>query len=88
MTRHLFRKGIFATITWLPLSMLGIITAGLFIDSIFSIPGIGSVLGQAILTKDYDVIQTLILLFAFMTSLTFWIRDILYYYSDPRLSAA
>ncbi|WP_391591734.1 Oligopeptide ABC transporter permease protein OppoB [[Mycoplasma] cavipharyngis] len=85
MTRHLFRRGIFSVISQLPGLLLGIIIGGLFIDSIFSVPGIGGVLGAAIITKDYDIIQTLILLFAFMTSLTFWLRDILYVFSDPRL---
>lgn len=59
---------------------------GLFVDTIFSIPGIGSVLGNSILSKDYDVIQTMIILFAILNSVAFWVRDLLLVLIDPRIS--
>lgn len=60
--------------------------SGLFVDTIFSIPGIGSLLGNAIVSKDYDVIQAMIILFACLNSISFWIRDVLLVMIDPRIS--
>lgn len=85
LIKHLFKRGIFSSVVVLPTYIVGVLINGLFIDSVFSIPGIGSVLSAAILSKDYDIVQTLILLFAFLNSFAFWLRDFLLTITDPRL---
>lgn len=83
---HLFKRGIFSSLVYLPSAFVGVMLDGLFVDTIFSIPGIGSVLGNSILSKDYDVIQTMIILFAILNSVAFWVRDLLLVLIDPRIS--
>lgn len=86
LKNHLFKRGIFTSLVYLPQAFVLIIVSGLFVDTIFSIPGIGTVLANAILSKDYDVIQTMIILFAGLNSISFWVRDLLLVMTDPRIS--
>lgn len=86
LKNHLFKRGIFSSLVYLPQAFVNIMVSGLFVDTIFSIPGIGSLLGNAIVSKDYDVIQAMIILFACLNSISFWIRDVLLVMIDPRIS--
>jgi peptide/nickel transport system permease protein len=55
------------------------------IETIFSIPGIGSLLGSSILRRDYPVIQGGLLFVATMLLLLNLVVDLLYAWLDPRI---
>ena len=55
-------------------------------EQIFGIPGMGRLLIEAIIQRDYPVIQGLILLFSFTYVFINLIVDILYTAVDPRIS--
>jgi len=63
----------------------GVMTGSIFIEKIFRAPGMGSYFISSILTRDYPVMMTLILLVAFMLGITYVLTDILYALVDPRI---
>jgi peptide/nickel transport system permease protein len=55
-------------------------------ETVFSIPGLGRLTVDAILRRDYPIIQGVILLFSFLYVLINLIVDLLYRVFDPRIS--
>ena len=54
-------------------------------ESVFAIPGLGRLTVDAILRRDYPVIQGVTLLFSFVYVLVNLIVDLLYSVLDPRI---
>jgi peptide/nickel transport system permease protein len=57
------------------------------IETIFSIPGIGSYLINGINSRDYNVVQGSIIYIALTFAIMMLLTDILYAYVDPRIKA-
>ena len=55
------------------------------IETVFAIPGLGSWMVDSIYSRDYVVVQTLTLIFAFGTMLINLATDLVYPLFDPRL---
>ena len=55
------------------------------VEAVFAWPGIGRLLVEAILTRDYPVIQGVVLVFSAMFLLVNLLVDISYAYLDPRI---
>jgi peptide/nickel transport system permease protein len=56
------------------------------IESIFTIPGMGNLGFEAILTKDYPVIMAITAISALLTLVGLLLSDILYVLVDPRIT--
>jgi peptide/nickel transport system permease protein len=54
-------------------------------ESVFAIPGLGRLTVDAILQRDYPVIQGVILLFSLVCVLVNLLIDVLYAVLDPRI---
>jgi peptide/nickel transport system permease protein len=85
LLRHAFRNSSFGLITIVGLNISGLIGATVIIESIFSLPGIGQYLLQGILTRDYIVVQAIVLVFAVVTVVANLMADVLYAVLDPRI---
>jgi peptide/nickel transport system permease protein len=59
----------------------------MIIETIFSIPGIGSYLIDGINSRDYNVVQGSIIYIALTFGVIMLITDIIYAYVDPRIKA-
>lgn len=82
---HAFRNTLVALITLLGLEA-GILLAGaVYVESIFAWPGIGSLMVDAILKRDFPIVQGGVLLIATSYVLINLITDLLYAYADPRI---
>lgn len=57
------------------------------IESVFSIPGIGKYMVEAVNSRDYPIVRGSILFIAIAFSLTMLLVDILYAFADPRIKA-
>jgi peptide/nickel transport system permease protein len=57
----------------------------LLIESVFAIPGLGRLVVDAILRRDYPVIQGVVLLFSFVYVILNLLIDLLYTVLDPRI---
>jgi peptide/nickel transport system permease protein len=85
LLRHAFRNSAFGLITIVGLNISGLIGATVIIEAIFSLPGIGQYLLQGINTRDYIVLQAIVIVFAIITVLANLVVDVLYAALDPRI---
>lgn len=72
--------------THLALALGHIVSGAILVEVIFSYPGIGLKLFEAIRTKDYTVIQGIILMLSVSLSASLFIMDLLYPFVDPRIA--
>lgn len=86
MWRHAFRNAFGPTWTLLGL-ILGNLLAGVaVIETVFTIPGLGRLLVDAIFARDYPVIQGCLLFIAAIYILVNLMVDLLYPFFDPRIA--
>ena len=83
--RHIVRNAITPIVTLMGPKIAGIITGSIVIESIFSIPGLGRELISAISNRDYTVIMSLTVFYAFLYIVSLLIVDIVYVLVDPRI---
>jgi len=83
--KHAFRNGILPLIHWLGNSIPVLVGGGLLIETIFSIPGMGTLLYESIATRDYPTIIAIFNLTVLATLIGQLLADSLYYYFDPRI---
>lgn len=83
--RHVLRNAAVPVVTWLFLALPWLIGGAVIIENIFAWPGMGQLFFQAILRKDFPVIQGLLLLIALLTVLSNILGDIAAGAIDPRI---
>lgn len=84
---HVFRNALIPIIT-VAGSTFGIALCGAVItEQVFSIPGLGNLMINAITTRDYPLVRGSVLLLAVSFSLVNLLIDLLYAFVDPRIKA-
>ena len=86
--RHAVPNALLPTMTVTILSLGFVISGVITIEIIFSWPGLGLETYNAILNKDYSMLQGLFLLFSAAVIFANLVADLLYSYLDPRVRAA
>jgi len=86
--RYVFRNAMLPQITGLAISFGTMMGGALVTESVFSYPGIGSLLFTAIRQADYPLIQGCTLIITVAVLLANFLVDIAYGYIDPRIRAA
>jgi peptide/nickel transport system permease protein len=84
--RHALRNALIPIITIFALELPGLIGGAIIIESIFTLPGMGQLMFQALDAGDYPVIMGITVLVAIVTLLSYLAADILYVVVDPRIS--
>jgi len=84
--RHALPNAFLPVLTIFGLQFGGLLTGAVITETIFSWPGIGRLLIQAIFSRDYPLVQGCILVFAFLYAIVNLIVDLLYAALDPRIS--
>jgi ABC-type dipeptide/oligopeptide/nickel transport system permease component len=84
--RHILRNALLPILTVVGLQVGALLSGAVIIETVFSRPGIGRVLVQAILSKDYPTVQALVLIIAAMYAITNLLVDLAYPLLDPRIS--
>jgi len=83
--KHAFKNASLPLITILGLSLPSIISGGVITEVIFSWPGMGRLMWQAVMARDYPLIMGDAVIAIFLTLLGNLIADVLYAYADPRI---
>lgn len=86
MWRHAFRASFGPTWTLLGLIMGNLLAGVAVIETVFTIPGLGRLLVDAIFARDYPVIQGCLLFIAAIYVLVNLVIDLLYPLFDPRVT--
>lgn len=85
ITKHILRNALLPSVTTLGLIMAEILGGSIIIENVFSIPGIGKLIASSILTRDFPLIQGLVLYLALITLLCNFVVDVIYTIIDPRI---
>lgn len=83
--RHIIKNSLIPVITLLGFSFSHIIGGSVFIETVFSIPGIGRLSVEALFNQDYAIIQAVTLLVAVAVVSVNLLVDIAYGWIDPRI---
>jgi len=84
--RHALRNALIPVITVFALELPVLISGAVIIEQIFSLPGMGQLMFQALEARDGPVIMGITTLAAIITLMGYFIADILYVLVDPRIS--
>jgi peptide/nickel transport system permease protein len=85
INKHALRNALIPIITLVALSIPGILNGAVLTETVFSWPGMGLLLFQAVLGHDYNVAMAVLLFVALMTVLFNLFADVAYAMVDPRI---
>jgi peptide/nickel transport system permease protein len=83
--QHALRNALIPIVTVIGLQFGGLLSGAVITETIFTWPGIGRLAVDAIRSKDFPVVQGVVLVFAVTYALVNLFVDVLYAYLDPRL---
>ncbi len=88
LSRHVLRNSVISVTTLVGLSLPGVLTAGLIVENVFNVPGIGLTYYTAAVNSDYPVELGITVLVGFVTVLGNLLADLCYAVLDPRVRYA
>ena len=83
--RHALRNALIPLVTVLALDLPYLIGGAVFVETIFSWPGMGRLYYQSALQRDYPVLLAILMIGAAAIILSNLLADLLYVYMDPRI---
>ena len=83
--RHALRNAMIPVLTIIGLQLPFLLTGGIIIENVFSLPGVGRLVFQAITQRDLIVVQNVIAVLVFAVVTVTLLIDIAYSVVDPRL---
>jgi ABC-type dipeptide/oligopeptide/nickel transport system permease component len=86
--RHILRNTMVVTITMLGLQIGFLLGGAVYIENVFSWPGVGQMLVDAILKRDFPLVQGGVLLVSSTYVVINLATDLMYGYLDPRIRFA
>ena len=86
MYGHVLRNALMPVVTFLGMIIAEIVAGSIVIEQVFGLPGIGRLLVSAISTRDFPVVEILILYITSVVIFVYFLVDILYRIIDPRIS--
>ncbi len=84
--KHALRNALIPIITIVAGILPAMIGGSVIIETIFSIPGIGQLGFESVLSRDYPMIMAIATISAFLTLIGILISDLVYVLVDPRIS--
>ena len=84
--KHVLRNGLVPIITMIGSRLSMMMGMTVFVENVFAIPGIGSLMVESVNNVDMPVLQACVMLSAVIISLAYLFTDFLYVVVDPRIS--
>ena len=84
--KHVFRNAIVPIVQLIPGSLLLTIAGSIYVESLYTIPGMGGLLVDVIKRQDNTMVQALVIVFAALSIFGLLLGDILMAVVDPRIS--
>lgn len=86
VTRHALRNAMLPIITLVALSLGYIVAGAVLIETVYSWPGIGNAVYQAVTERDYPMLQGAFLVLTVSVVFFNFVADLLYFKLDPRIT--
>ena len=85
ISAHVLRNALIPALTLLGLSVGYLLGGTVIVENVFSLPGAGKLLVDAISARDYPLVQSTTLVFATLVILVNLLTDVIYTFLDPRV---
>jgi peptide/nickel transport system permease protein len=85
LSKHALKNAMLPVITFLGLQLGFLLGGTVVLESLFSLPGLGTLLLSSVINKDFPMIQGLVLFFALIIIVINIIVDLSYAWFDPRI---
>ncbi|KXF75192.1 ABC transporter permease [Paramesorhizobium deserti] len=85
VVRHVLRNAAIPVITIAALEIGNLLAGAVIIETVFAWPGIGQLAIQSIQSRDFMIVQVIVLLISFVYVLTSVLADFVYALVDPRI---
>ena len=82
---HVFRNALIGVVATLGFTFVGLVSEAVVTETVFALPGIGRLVVQSVLRRDYPVIQGVILVTIVFYILVNLVVDIVTTFLDPRV---
>ena len=83
--RYILKNVMVSTITLFSMRIVYMFAGSVVIETVFALPGLGSMLMQGILARDYALVQGLVYIFAVIVLVLNLLTDISYSFINPRI---
>ncbi|MFK0240816.1 ABC transporter permease [Microbacterium sp. NPDC090281] len=83
-SRHALPNAMTATLTLTGLLLTGMVAGTVLVENVFAWPGLGTMIVQSILTKDYSVVQGIVLVYGVGVLVVNLVIDVILALLDPR----
>jgi ABC-type dipeptide/oligopeptide/nickel transport system permease component len=83
--KHVLRNAMLPVVTFLGMIIAEVVAGSIVVEQVFSIPGIGRLLISSISTRDFPVVEILILYITMVVIIVYFIVDVIYRILDPRI---
>jgi len=88
INRHALRNAMITIVTIIGLQLTALLSAVVVVEVVFSWPGLGRLTLDAVLDRDYPLLQGAVFTMATLLALVNLVTDLLYAYIDPRIEYA
>jgi len=83
--RHALRNAVTSTVAVLGVNIGFLVGGTLVVERVFALPGVGDLMINGILQRDFPVVQGVTLVFAVMVVLVYLLTDVVHALLDPRV---
>ena len=83
--RHVLRNALLPLSTVMGLSIVGIVSGSIFVETLYGVPGVGQFIFQSINQRDFNVLLGFTLLVSTLFVVSNTVIDVLYIFIDPRI---
>ncbi len=86
VARHALRNALIPTVTVMGLQVGALLGGNMIVETIFSWPGLGSLVVEAIFDRDFPLVQGAVIFYALIYVMANLVVDVLYTYLNPKIT--
>ena len=83
--KHALRNALIPLLTFSGITLAGLLNGAIVVEVVFAWPGVGRLLLEGVLSRDFPIVQGAVLVSGFFYIVAALVVDILYAYVDPRI---
>ena len=83
--KHVLRNAAIAPLTYFGIILGSLLVGSVTVETVFAWPGLGYLVFEAVIIRDYPLVQAVVLIFSVLFIVVNLLVDILYAYLDPRI---
>jgi len=85
LVRHALRNTLIPIVTVIGLELGVLLSGAVLTETVFALPGLGRLAITSLLSRDYSVVQAIVMVSALIIVVINLVVDLLYVYLDPRI---